>query len=67
MDLVLDESPRRAVTSTNVRHDDKAVLDRIQSWLKIRLNRDVKQWEMMSMVLAAALENSGADLLPPKP
>lgn len=57
MELALEESPRRAVSSVNLRREDKFVFDALQAWLSMREARPVPQWDVFTLVLAAALEN----------
>lgn len=57
-----DGRPHRAVTSVNVRHEDKAVFDHLHSFLVIRERRPLSQWDAFSIVLRAALGNPKLDV-----
>lgn len=57
-----DGRPRRAVTSINVRHEDKAVFDHLHSWLVLRERQPLSQWDAFSVVLRAALGNPKLDV-----
>lgn len=52
-----DGEPRRAVTSVNLRHDDKALFDHLHTWWSLQEGRSLRQWDAFSILLAAALDN----------
>lgn len=48
--------PVRVLTSVNVRRDEKAVFDALQSWWSYREGRSLQQWEVFGRILQAAVE-----------
>lgn len=57
-----DGEPRRAVTSVNLRYEDKVRFDLLQAyWSHVR-GRPIKQWDAFSLLLAAAVQNPHADV-----
>lgn len=61
-ELAFEEPVRRGTACVNIRHEDKAVFDAIQLWASHRRARSLSQWEVFSLVLAAALGNKEEDL-----
>lgn len=61
-DLVFDSNPSRALTSVNVRRDDKDVFDILQAYWTIRKGRALTQWETFTVVLAESLDRHGPEL-----
>lgn len=58
----IDGKPHRAVTSVNLRHEEKAMFDHLHSWWSLRHGRALRQWDAMSILLNLALSNPHADL-----
>lgn len=58
----LDGLPRRAVTSVNVRHDDKALFDHLHTFWSWRRGRPLRQWDAFRLVLELAVENPRAQV-----
>lgn len=56
-ELAFEEPPRRAPACVNVRRDDKEVFDRLAAYAAAFRGRRLFQWEVFTLVLAAALEN----------
>ena len=59
MELAVGTPPVRKVATLAVRYEDKEVSDALQAWYHVRFGRPVTQWELFSLVLAAALANEG--------
>lgn len=57
----VDGLPRRALTSVNVRHDEKLVFDHLHSWWRLQGGRAMSQCDAFSRVLALALEHPKVD------
>lgn len=57
----VDGEPRRALTSVNVRHEEKRVFDHLHSWWRMQDGQPMSQCDAFSRVLALALENPKVD------
>lgn len=59
--------PTRVLTTLNVRRDEKAVFDALQSWWSYREGRSLQQWEVFGIILQTAIEHGAqqAGFLPP--
>lgn len=60
----VDGEPRRALTSLNLRREEKVEFDHLHSWWALRRGRPISQPDAFSILLALALENREADLPP---
>ncbi|HET6404175.1 MAG TPA: hypothetical protein VFH78_05970 [Candidatus Thermoplasmatota archaeon] len=60
----LDGQPRRSLACVNMRHEEKALLDLLQAWWSARSTRPLTQADVMSLLLALALEHPRADVPP---
>lgn len=58
----VDGDPRRAVTSLNLRHEEKADFDLLQAHWGRRFGRPLKQWDAFSLLLSYAVSNPLADV-----
>ena len=58
----LDGRPHRAVTSVNVRHDDKALFDHLHTFWSLRRGSPLRQWDAFRLVLELAVENPRAQV-----
>lgn len=61
-ELAIETPLRRALTSVNLRPEDKAVFDALQAFYSLRQGRALRQWEVFSLVLAEALASQEAEL-----
>lgn len=59
-----DGEPTRNVSCINVRRDEKAAFDVLHAWLQLREGRSLAQWDVFSLVFAAAVR-SGEFEVPP--
>lgn len=57
VELAFETAPLRKVATYQIRYEDKVVSDALQAWHLWRYGKRVTQWELYSIVLAAALEN----------
>lgn len=57
-----DGEPRRALACMNVRHEEKRVVDLLQSWWALRSGRSLSQCDVFSVLLAAALRSGLVDV-----
>ena len=62
--LDVDATPRRAVSSWNVRHDTRAVVDALHAWWCVERRRTLTQWEAFDILLGYALSNPALELPP---
>lgn len=60
--LRLDGQPRRAVTSLNLRFEDKRIFDHLHSWWSMREGSTLTQPEAFAILLRLALGNPAAEL-----
>jgi hypothetical protein len=58
----LDGHPRRAVTCLNVRRDDKALFDHIQSYWALRSGRPMRQWDAFRRLLELAAAHPESEI-----
>lgn len=54
---VIDGKPHRAVTSVNLRFEDKRKFDLMHAWWSLEQGVPLTQWDAVSILMAAALEN----------
>jgi hypothetical protein len=59
-----DGEPRRAVTSVNVRREEKLLFDHLHSWWRLQDGAALSQVDAFSRVLALALENPRSNAPP---
>jgi hypothetical protein len=52
-----DSEPRRAVSAFNLRYEDKALVDHLQTWWALRRGASLSQPDAFSILLHAALSN----------
>ena len=55
-ELVIEGPVKRSTATINIRWEDKAVFDSVQTWLAYQKGRPVHQWDVFTFLLAAALE-----------
>ena len=65
--LEVEAPASRGVTCVNVRREDKALFDELQSWWSFTHGQPLSQWDTFTLLLAAALGNGDADLPPRRP
>ena len=58
----VDNEPRRALASLNLRHEEKRVFDLLHAWWALRTGSALSQQDAVSILLALALKNPDADL-----
>jgi hypothetical protein len=58
----IDGVPRRGVASYNLRYEEKWVADFLEVYWEGKLGRPLAQWDVMSILIAAALENPNLDV-----
>lgn len=58
----VDNEPRRALTSLNLRRHEKGVFDLMHAWWALRAGSALSQQDAFSILLALALRNPDADL-----
>lgn len=56
-----DGQPRRALTSVNVRHEEKLVFDHLHSWWRLQAGAPMSQCDAFSRMLSLALEHPKVD------
>lgn len=62
VELAVDSSPSRALTSVNVRRDDKVVFELLVAFYSLQLGRPVRHWEAFTMLVADVVEARDEEL-----
>lgn len=58
----VDGRPSRALTSLNLRAEEKALFDHLHSWWSLRQGRSLRQADAFIILLALAMSNPAADV-----
>lgn len=64
VELAVETPVVRKTATVQVRPEDKAVFDALQAWWHFRHGSRLTQWELFSLVLAAAVSNREGALAP---
>lgn len=64
VELALETPVVQKTATLQVRPEDKAVFDALQAWWHFRMGKRLTQWELFTIVIAAAVSNEKGALAP---